>query len=64
MMPDLIVLGVVLDDVGDVRELDLKIFVQLLENLAAILPDGVIRGVESESVCGEFEGAFRLFLRR
>lgn len=64
VMPHLIILRVVLNDVMNVVQLVVQVFVQSLEDLATVLPNRVVRCIETKSIAGELQGSFGLFLRR
>lgn len=52
-----------LNNVGNVTELGMKIFIQSFKNLASILPHGVVGGVQAKSISRQFQGSFALLLR-
>ena len=63
VMPHLVILRVLVNNVGDVIELFVQVFLQCFENLSSVMPDGVIRRIKSQSISCELQGSFRLLLR-
>lgn len=52
-----------LNNVGNVTELSMKIFIQCFKNLAPILPYRVVGGVQTKSISRQLQSSFALLLR-
>lgn len=61
MVPDLVVLGIVQNYRLDVLQFLLQTGAELLENVPAILPHGVVGRVQAEGVFSQFQGSWGLF---